>query len=119
MQFVGLSGKLMNEFRLLVSVTRMACSHEHGECGHSNPGDGAGDKYSLYLKIDTEKVKCLNESIEGSGKLVFKAWDDRLDKEKVVQHLFYKQPIRIGGGDNVTQLESYWSIRESVGSVVL
>ena len=65
----------------------MACSHGHGHggCDHSSPGDGAGDKYSLYLKIDTEKVKCLNESVEGTGKLVFKSWDDRLDKDKVVQ----------------------------------
>ena len=39
---------------------------------------------SLYQKIDTEKLECLNESEEGSGKTVFKAWDDRLDKTKVI-----------------------------------
>ncbi|KAI6660382.1 hypothetical protein LOD99_13968 [Oopsacas minuta] len=62
----------------------MACSHGHGGCDHNNPEDGAGDKYSLYLKIDTDKVKCLNESIDGAGKYVFKPWDERLNKEKFV-----------------------------------
>lgn len=38
---------------------------------------------SLYQKIDTERLECLNESEEGAGKTVFKAWEDRLDKVKV------------------------------------
>ena len=38
---------------------------------------------SLYQKIDMERLECLNESEEGSGKTVFKAWDDRQDKTKV------------------------------------
>ena len=43
---------------------------------------------SLYQKIDTEKLECLNESEEGAGKTVFKAWEDRLDRDKVsvLQH---------------------------------
>ena len=39
--------------------------------------------YSLYKKIDIEKVQCLNESEEGAGKFVFKPWDERLDRTKV------------------------------------
>eukprot|EP00800_Vazella_pourtalesii_P011512 TRINITY_DN276_c0_g1_i3.p1 TRINITY_DN276_c0_g1~~TRINITY_DN276_c0_g1_i3.p1 ORF type:complete len:150 (+),score=34.25 TRINITY_DN276_c0_g1_i3:33-452(+) len=64
----------------------MACSHGHGHggCDHSSVEDGTGDKYSLYLKIDTDKVRCLNESADGAGKHVFKSWDGRLDKEKFV-----------------------------------
>ena len=48
----------------------MACSHGHGHggCDHSSVEDGTGDKYSLYLKIDTDKVRCLNESADGGGK---------------------------------------------------
>jgi len=38
---------------------------------------------SLYQKIDVEKLQCLNESEEGSGKTVFKPWEDRLDRTKV------------------------------------
>ena len=38
---------------------------------------------SLYKKIDILKVQCLNESVEGAGKSVFKPWEDRLDREKV------------------------------------
>ena len=38
---------------------------------------------SLYQKIDTEKLQCLNEAEEGSGKKVFRPWDERLDKSKV------------------------------------
>ena len=65
----------------------MACNHGHGPggCDHGDPSDGAGDKYSLYLKIDTDKVTCMNESAEGTGKLVFKPWDGRLDKAKVLE----------------------------------
>ncbi len=37
---------------------------------------------SLYQKIDTENLECLNESVDGSGKTVFKSWEDRLDKTK-------------------------------------
>ena len=39
--------------------------------------------YSLYQKIDTEKLQCLNEAEEGSGRTVFKPWDERLDRTKV------------------------------------
>ena len=62
--------------------------HSHG-CGadaHDDDHvreDERGTLYSLYLKIDTEKVQCLNEQIDGSGKDVFKPWDMRKDKEKV------------------------------------
>ena len=38
---------------------------------------------SLYKKIDTEKLQCLNETEEGSGKSVFKPWDERADKTRV------------------------------------
>lgn len=37
----------------------------------------------LLCKIDLENVQCLNEAKEGSGKLVFKSWDNRLDREMV------------------------------------
>ena len=70
-------------------------SHGHGggcSHGHSHEDDitdpARGNQFSLYLKIDTEKVVCLNETDEGSGKTVFKPWDKRLDREKV--SLFYR-----------------------------
>ncbi len=56
------------------------CSHEHD---HDVPDSDRANLFSLYLKIDTDKVECLNESVEGSGKDVFKPWDKRLDFEKV------------------------------------
>jgi hypothetical protein len=58
--------------------------------GHSCDGDHNHDEtpemglqYSLYSKIELANVECLNEKREGSGKDVFKAWEDRLDFEKV------------------------------------
>ncbi|XP_069126408.1 PITH domain-containing protein 1-like [Argopecten irradians] len=64
--------------------------------GHSHGGGGCDDHdhiteaekaaaYSLFLKIDTQRVECLNEAVDGSGKDVFKPWDKRLDKEKFVE----------------------------------
>lgn len=65
----------------------MSHGHSHG-CGghddhdHDNPDRGA--LFSLYTKIDTERLECLNEVTDGSGKLVFKPWDERLDFSKVI-----------------------------------
>jgi len=68
--------------------------HGHGGDGHSCSGgcehdhssdDDRGALYSLYLKIDTNRVQCLNEATEGSGKTVFKPWNDRLDKTQFVE----------------------------------
>ncbi|XP_064604629.1 PITH domain-containing protein 1-like [Liolophura sinensis] len=64
--------------------------HSHG-CGEDHDHDvhtteeQRGALFSLYLKIDTDKVQCLNETIDGSGKTVFKPWDKRKDKENFVE----------------------------------
>ncbi|XP_013405040.1 PITH domain-containing protein 1 [Lingula anatina] len=62
-------------------------SHGSGGCDHSDDKSGIdrGAEFSLYMKIDLDKVQCLNEQIDGSGKTVFKPWDQRLDKERVVE----------------------------------
>ena len=60
--------------------------HHHGDCAHENSGvdpSEMGIMYSLYQKIDIDHVVCLNEEEEESGKTIFKAWENRLDKEKV------------------------------------
>lgn len=63
--------------------------HSHGGCeGHDHDHVTDADRasaFSLYLKIDTEGVQCLNEAEEGSARYVFKPWDQRLDKEKFVE----------------------------------
>lgn len=62
--------------------------HSHG-CGEHHEHDvhttdeERGALFSLYLKIDTNKVQCLNETVDGSGKTIFKPWDKRKDKENV------------------------------------
>ncbi|XP_075729135.1 PITH domain-containing protein CG6153 isoform X1 [Rhipicephalus microplus] len=55
-----------------------------GHGGDSSNGLETGVQYSLYSKIDLDNVECLNEKEEGSGKLVFKPWEQRLDREKYV-----------------------------------
>lgn len=63
--------------------------HQHGHgcgCGHGAAGlqgEELGLQYSLYQKIDLENVTCLNEAAENSGKLVFKPWEQRKDRDKV------------------------------------
>ncbi|CAB1321044.1 unnamed protein product [Coregonus sp. 'balchen'] len=66
--------------------------HGHGHGGHSHrccedehePAE-RGLEYALYQRIDIEKLQCLNETREGDGKLVFKPWDQRTDREKFVE----------------------------------
>uniref|UniRef100_T1IRT3 PITH domain-containing protein n=1 Tax=Strigamia maritima TaxID=126957 RepID=T1IRT3_STRMM len=55
-----------------------------GDCDHDDTPE-LGIHYSLYTKIDLDHVVCLNESEEGSGKFVFKPWEDRLNFEKFVE----------------------------------
>ena len=62
----------------------------HGPCSceHDHDDDDSlerGALFSLYLKIDSERVRCLNEARDGSAKTIFKPWHERLDKEKVGQ----------------------------------
>ena len=56
-----------------------------GSCGceHKHQEQDIGDNFTLYTKIDLQKLQCLNEEIDGSGKDIFKPFDLRLDNEKV------------------------------------
>lgn len=58
--------------------------HNHGCCDHGDPIDEAS-AYSLYQKIDTINVECLNELVDGSGVKVFKPWSERLNKSDFVR----------------------------------
>ncbi|XP_054283924.1 PITH domain-containing protein GA19395 [Macrosteles quadrilineatus] len=62
--------------------------HSHGGCdgdeGHDDTPE-MGLQYSLYTKIDIMNLECLNEAVEGSGKDVFKPWEERLNFEKFVE----------------------------------
>lgn len=66
----------------------MCDGDNHGSCEHG-PHDSPeiGVHYSLYTKIDLENVQCLNECSENSGRHVFKAWENRLDFDKVGRFL--------------------------------
>lgn len=64
-------------------------SHHHGhscgaECDHEDNLE-LGVQYSLYKKIDLHNVECLNEAVDGTGKNVFRPWEDRLNVDKVSQ----------------------------------
>lgn len=58
--------------------------HSHGcACeGEHEPAE-RGLEYGLYSRIDLDKLQCLNESRDGDGKLVFKPWDRRNERDKV------------------------------------
>ncbi|XP_028416900.1 PITH domain-containing protein 1-like [Dendronephthya gigantea] len=60
----------------------------HGRCEHDHThgiGEEKGFEYSLYKKIDFTHLEVLNEAEEGSGKSVFKPWEERLDSNKFVE----------------------------------
>ncbi|KAK2722431.1 PITH domain-containing protein GA19395-like [Artemia franciscana] len=59
--------------------------HLHSSSCGCDHVETLGVEYSLYSKINMESLECLNESADGSGKLVFKPWDERLDRTKFVQ----------------------------------
>lgn len=64
----------------------MSHGHPHGHCSdhaHEHEDLERGTMFSLYTKIHIDRVECLNEVTEGSGKEVFKAWENRLNFEKV------------------------------------
>ena len=46
--------------------------------------------WNLYTKIDTFNLQCYNEKHDGSGKDVFRAWDERLDRSKVWRTFFLR-----------------------------
>lgn len=59
--------------------------HSHGaggSCDH-DPVEDFSNAFNLYQKIDLERVQCLNETREGSGKTVFKPWSERNDRTNV------------------------------------
>ena len=86
----------------------MSHSHGHGGCsgedhgGHDHgasglQGEELGVQYSLYQKIDLENVSCLNEEIDGSGKTVFKPWENRKNRDQVKSAYFQiQQCIELG-----------------------
>ncbi|KAJ0986570.1 hypothetical protein J5N97_004926 [Dioscorea zingiberensis] len=57
----------------------MACAHDHSCEDHNCSAD-----FSLYKNIDFSRVRALNESVAGSVKSVFKAWERRLDNSEGV-----------------------------------
>ncbi|KAK0069842.1 PITH domain-containing protein [Biomphalaria pfeifferi] len=65
--------------------------HSHGG-GHNHDHDCdaccaenlRGQEFNLYLRIDMESLTCLNEVEDGSGKTIFRSFEDRLDKDKFV-----------------------------------
>lgn len=67
----------------------MSHGHSHGGGGcrcaaeREEPPEQRGVAYGLYLRIDLERLQCLNESREGSGRGVFKPWEERTDRSKV------------------------------------
>ena len=58
-------------------------AHAYDE--HILEGSSSFIPHSLYQKIDIDRVLCWNEAEEGSGKTVFKAWEDRMDRDKTVE----------------------------------
>lgn len=65
----------------------------HGKCcgdsNHHHESEEMGIQYSLYAKIDKNNLECLNEAREGSGKTVFKPWEERLNFTDVRGYVIY------------------------------
>ncbi|ELU04369.1 hypothetical protein CAPTEDRAFT_106368 [Capitella teleta] len=72
-------------------------SHGCGGCDHSDELTVSeaelASQYSLFQKIDTFKVQCLNEVVDGSGKEVFKPWDQRLNVDKASSSIIARHSL--------------------------
>lgn len=73
----------------LPEVSRIMSGHRHGHshscgCEGEHEPSERGFEYGLYNRIDLDKLQCLNESRDGDGKLVFKPWDRRNERDKVI-----------------------------------
>lgn len=58
-------------------------NHNHQGCDHTP--EEQPTTFNLFLKIDTERVECLNEVSDESAKEIFKSWEDRKDLNKFVE----------------------------------
>ena len=55
----------------------------NGDHVHQDDTPEMGIEYSLYARIDKENLTCLNERVDGSGKTVFKPWEERIEMNTV------------------------------------
>ena len=56
------------------------CCGSHGAAGAA--GEEFGVAYSLYTKVDMERLECLSEAHDNSCRNVFRPWDQRLEDDK-------------------------------------
>ncbi|KAF7256254.1 hypothetical protein EG68_06708 [Paragonimus skrjabini miyazakii] len=62
------------------------CDHTHGQhCCHSLNIEDPAASFSLYKFINLHALECLNESVAGSGKSVFKPYESRKDTSVFVE----------------------------------
>jgi hypothetical protein len=60
------------------------CDHDHDHNGACDHGDES-ISFSLYQKINTVNLECLNELTDGTGARVFKPWSERLSNDVFVE----------------------------------
>jgi hypothetical protein len=65
----------------------MSCGHSscNGDHLHQDDTPEMGIEYSLFSRIDKNNLTCLNERRDGSGKEIFKPWEERLNMNTVVE----------------------------------
>lgn len=106
-------------------------NHDHNH-DHSVTHDGSidGDRFSLYKRVDLDRVICLNESQPNSGRHVLRPWDLRLDPSlpqlesavdpQMLLCIPFISPVRIrsfciiGGGDDVNPSEVWAYVNDEV-----
>ncbi|KAJ3288414.1 hypothetical protein HDU79_004846 [Rhizoclosmatium sp. JEL0117] len=66
-----------------------ACGHESHDHNHNHDhdhdGPDRGAEFTLYKHIDIDNIRTFNEAVPGSGKTVFKSYEERLDDSKFVE----------------------------------
>jgi PITH domain len=110
-----------------------ACGSEHAEHGghdhdHDHGEDAGGEEWSLFARVDTDRVLCLNESEPQSGPRVLRPWHLRLEAslpqltsdadEQLLLCLPFTTPVKIksicvigaGGSENPAEMKAFINV---------
>jgi hypothetical protein len=63
----------------------MPFEHNCNKCTCDHEPTNESVEWSIFSRIDTDNLQCLNEAVDESCKKIFRPWEERLSKDYVVK----------------------------------